>query len=43
MVLELVTSQNFTDETIKAIEDLNVPFRHYKTTEVGYIRKEIFN
>ena len=32
-----------TDETIKAIEDLNVPFRHFKTTEVGYIRKEIFS
>ena len=31
-----------TDETIKAIEALNVPFKHFKTTEVGYIRKEKF-
>ena len=28
-----------TNETIKAIA-LNVPFKHFKTTEVGYIRKE---
>ena len=33
---------SITDETIKAIEDLNVPFKHFKTTDVGYIRKEKF-
>ena len=33
---------NITYETIKAIEDLNVAFRHYNTTEVCYIRKEKF-
>ena len=25
------------------VEDTNVPFRHFKTTEVGYIREKIFN
>ena len=29
--------------TIKAIEDTNVPFKHFKTTEVGYVREKIFN
>ena len=24
-------------------QDTNVPFRHFKTTEVGYIREKIFN
>ena len=40
---EIEVYGNITDETIKAIEDLNVPFRHFKTTDVGYIRKEIFS
>ena len=39
---EIEVYGNITDETIKAIKDLNVTFRHFKTTEVGYIRKEIF-
>ena len=39
---EIEVYGNITVETIKAIKDLNVPFRHFKTTDVGYIRKEIF-
>ena len=39
---EIEVYGNITDETIKAIEALNVPFKHFKTTEVGYIRKEKF-
>jgi len=40
---EIEVYGNITDETIKAIEDLNVPFKHFKTTDVGYIRTEKFN
>ena len=40
---EIEVYGNITDETIKAIEDLKVPFKHFKTTKVGYIRHEIFN
>ena len=40
--LEIEVYGNITDETIKAIEGLNVPFKHFKTTQVGYIRKEKF-
>jgi quinol monooxygenase YgiN len=40
---EIEVYGNISDETIKAIEDLNVPFKHFKTTKVGYIRHEIFN
>ena len=40
---EIEVYGNITEETIKAIKDTNVPFRHFKTTEVGYIRKKIFN
>ena len=40
---EIEVYGNITDETIKAIEDLNVPFKHFKTTNVGYIRKEKFS
>ena len=39
---EIEVYGNITDETIKVIKNLNVPFRHFKTTDVGYIRKEIF-
>ena len=39
---EIEVYGNITDETIKAIKNLSVPFRHFKTTDVGYIRKEIF-
>ena len=34
---------NIPKGTIKAIEETNVPLKHFKTTEVGYIRKKIFN
>ncbi len=40
---EIEVYGNITNETIKAIEDLNVPFKHFKTTNVGYIRKEKFS
>ena len=40
---EIEVYGNITDETIKAIEDLNVPFKHFKTTDVGYIRTEMFS
>ena len=40
---EIEVYGNITEETIKAIENTNVPFKHFKTTEVGYIRKKIFN
>ena len=40
---EIEVYGNITKGTIKAIEDTNVPFKHFKTTEVGYIRKKIFN
>ena len=39
---EIEVYGNISDETIKAIKDLNVPFKHFNTTEVGYIRKEKF-
>ena len=31
---EIEVYGNITDETIKAIENLNVSFKHFKTTEV---------
>ena len=40
---EIEVYGNITDETIKAIEALNVPFKHFKTTKVGYFRTEKFN
>ena len=40
---EIEVYGNITDETIKAIKALNVPFKHFKTTEVGYIRTEKFS
>ena len=40
---EIEVYGNITEETIKAIENTNFPFKHFKTTEVGYIRKKIFN
>ena len=40
---EIEVYGNITEETIKAIENTKVPFKHFKTTEVGYIRKKIFN
>ena len=40
---EIEVYGNITEETIKAIENTNVPFKHFKTTKVGYIRKKIFN
>ena len=40
---EIEVYGNITEETSKAIKDTNVPFRHFKTTEVGYIRKKLFN
>ena len=39
---EIEVYGNITDETFKAIDGLNVPFKHFKTTKVGYIRKEKF-
>ena len=40
---EIEVYGNITDETIEAIEALNVPFKHFKTTDVGYIRTEKFS
>ena len=40
---EIEVYGNITEETIKAIKNTNIPFRHFKTTEVGYIRKNVFN
>ena len=40
---EIEVYGNITEETIMAIKDTKVPFKHFKTTEVGYIRKKIFN
>ena len=40
---EIEVYGNITDETINAIKALNVPFKHFKTTEVGYIRTEKFS
>ena len=40
---EIEVYGNISEETIKAIEDTKVPFKHFKTTKVGYIRKKIFN
>ena len=40
---EIEVYGNITNETIKAIEDLKVPFKHFKTTKVGYIIHQIFN
>ena len=36
---EIEVYGNITEETIKAIKDTNIPFKHFKTTNVGYIRK----
>ena len=40
---EIEVYGNISEETIKAIEDTKVPFKHFKTTDVGYIRKETFS
>ena len=40
---EIEVYGKITEETNNAIKDTNVPFRHFKTTEVGYIREKIFN
>ena len=40
---EIEVYGNITEETSKAIKNTNIPFKHFKTTEVGYIRKKIFN
>ena len=40
---EIEVYGNITDETINAIKALNVPFKHFKTTDVGYIRTEKFS
>ena len=34
---------NLTQETIEAINNLNVPCKHVKTTSVGYFREDIFS
>ena len=36
---EIEVYGNITEETINAIKDTNIPFKHFKTTNVGYIRK----
>jgi quinol monooxygenase YgiN len=40
---EIEVYGNITEETSKAIKNTNIPFKHFKTTEVGYIRKKLFN
>ena len=40
--LEL-SKDRLTKETIEAINNLNVPFKHFKTTSVGYFREDIFS
>ena len=36
---EIEVYGNISEETIKAIKDTNIPFKHFKTTNVGYIGK----
>lgn len=33
---------NVSDEVVKKISDMEVPFQHFKTTSVGYVRTEHF-
>ena len=33
---------NLNNKTIKAIKDLKFPFKHFKTTKIGYYKKENF-
>ncbi len=40
---EIEVYGNLTQETIEAIKNLNVPFKHFKTTSVGYFREDIFS
>ena len=40
---EIEVYGNLTQETIEAINNLNVPFKHFKTTNVGYFREDIFS
>jgi len=40
---EIEVYGNLTQETIEAINNLNVPFKHFKTTSVGYFREDIFS
>lgn len=40
---EIEVYGNLTQETIEAINKLNVPFKHFKTTSVGYFREDIFS
>ena len=40
---EIEVYGNLTQETIEAINNLNVPFKHFKTTIVGYFREDIFS
>ena len=40
---EIEVYGNLTQETILEINNLNVPFKHFKTTSVGYFREDIFS
>ena len=40
---EIEVYGNLSLETIEAINNLNVPFKHFKTTSVGYFREDIFS
>jgi quinol monooxygenase YgiN len=40
---EIEVYGNLTQETIETINNLNVPFKHFKTTSVGYFREDIFS
>jgi len=39
---EIEVYGNLSEETIKAINNLNVPFKHFKTTNVGFFREDVF-
>ena len=39
---EIEVYGNLSEETIKAINSLNVPFKHFKTTNVGFFREDVF-
>ena len=40
---EIEVYGNLSKETIEAINNLNVPFKHFKTTKVGYFREDVFS
>ena len=40
---EIEVYGNLSSDAVDAVSALGVPFKHFKTTRVGYVREEYFN